>query len=101
MLRDITPDLDLPASHEIELFGAEMRAQIMDAFQPIDLALGQISGKENGFFDDANSVLKVLPFDEKEVFESARDQCVRAWPKTEKASEQIAFLKSLEFQTAD
>ncbi len=101
VLSDMTPDLDLPASHEIELFGADMRAQIMDAFHPIDIELGQISGKENAFFNDENSVLKVLPIDEKEVFESARDQCVRAWPKTEKASEQIAFLKSLEFQTAD
>ena len=73
----------------------------MDTFHPIDIELGQISGKENAFFNDENSVLKVLPIDEKEVFESARDQCVRAWPKTEKASEQIAFLKSLEFQTAD
>ncbi|HID68139.1 MAG TPA: hypothetical protein EYP31_07770 [Roseibacterium sp.] len=70
ILRDMTPDLDLPASGDIELFGAENRADLLDRFEPIHRFLAQISGKPT-FFADQQEARQIRPVPEMEAYQEA------------------------------
>ena len=69
-LRRLTPDLNLPESSDIELFGAQNRAELVDRFEPINAFLGARTGK-TPFFGDLDRARKVLPIREMEVFRRA------------------------------
>jgi len=69
-LRRVTPELDLPPSAEIELFGAENRARMAERFAPIHDYLSEISGTEP-FFADQPEVAKPLPASEMEAVRHA------------------------------
>lgn len=71
VLRDflvkITPDLGLPPSGDIELFGTGNREILIDRFEPIDAYLGEIVGQA-GFFPDLLEARKPRPVPEREAF---------------------------------
>lgn len=69
-LRELTPKLELPPSHSVELFGAENRARMLERFRPIDSWLGEVMGRD-GFFDDLEAVLETDPLPELEAAEAA------------------------------
>ncbi|PCI44585.1 MAG: hypothetical protein COB49_10935 [Alphaproteobacteria bacterium] len=75
-LRDLTPDMNLPASGDIELFGAQNRQIMQDRFESIHAYLGKISGK-SPFFEDQSEVRQTRPIPEMEVFELALDQACK------------------------
>lgn len=69
-LRAVAPDLGLPSSNSIELFGAEVRAQMLEQFRPMDSYLGQVMGRE-GFFADLEAVGDPAPVPEMEAYAQA------------------------------
>ncbi len=97
-LRQITADLDLPSSHQIELFGAANRARLREQFQPIDRWLGDVMGR-SGFFADLDQISAADPQDEMEIYRSVLEQvCDRdGWWKT---PSEIDFAKALLAETA-
>jgi hypothetical protein len=66
-LRKLTPKLELPPSHDIELFGRDVRAQLIERFRPVDQYLGEVMGRA-GFFQDLDAALEPLEWDEMEVY---------------------------------
>jgi hypothetical protein len=66
-LRKLTPQLELPPSHDIELFGADVRAELVERFRPVDQYLGEVMGRA-GFFQDLDTALEPLEWDEMEVY---------------------------------
>ena len=94
-LRDLAATMDLPASNSIELFGADVRARIVEEFAPIDEKLGQIAGKKGAFFDCDKAVLETLPVPEAEIFSSVRDQAVKMWPTSGPVAQFKDYVSSL------
>ena len=74
-LREATPDLDLPPSDDIELFGERNRARLAERFEPIHVFLGEATGQAP-FFADQDKVTQTLPVPEMEVFRAALDRVV-------------------------
>jgi len=70
ILRKMTPDLGLPPSGSIELFGVENRQRMVDRFEPIHAFLGEVSG-QIPFFPDLDAARNILPNPESEVFQHA------------------------------
>lgn len=66
-LRRQTPYLDLPASQDIELFGAANRQEMLERFAPVQEYLGEVTGKP-AFFTDLEDVAETRPIDEMDVF---------------------------------
>ncbi|WP_243612580.1 hypothetical protein [Shimia aestuarii] len=66
-LRRMTPELDLPPSHDIELFGAENRARLQERFVHVQDYLAEITGKAP-FFANADAVATPCPVPEMEIF---------------------------------
>lgn len=62
-LRKATPDLGLPGSGEVELFGAENRVRLADRFAPIADWLGTVAGQAP-FFPDPDALLTCRPVPE-------------------------------------
>lgn len=73
MLDRLAPDLNLPASQDVELFGAAVRDDMVSSFAPIHDYLGQISGR-SPFFPDMEEVRIPRPHDEIEVATDALAQ---------------------------
>lgn len=92
-LRRLTPELNLPDSGDIELFGAQNRAELVDRFEPIDAFLGARTGRP-GFFGDLDKARKVLPIREMEVFRRAIGALLRRKGDIDKP-DVIAFLNAL------
>lgn len=69
-LRDLTPDLGLPSSHDVELFGSRNRAEMLERFVPIHDYLNEISGKP-AFFPDLDTVTETRPVSEMEAYRQA------------------------------
>ncbi|NRB19376.1 MAG: hypothetical protein HRU33_17845 [Rhodobacteraceae bacterium] len=69
-LQDLTPELGLPASADIELFGAQHRQLMQEQFEPIHAFLAEVSGKAP-FFKDQAQVETLRPIPEMEVFRLA------------------------------
>ena len=93
VLAGITPQLDLPASADIDLFGAENRKILIDRFEPIDAYLGEVAGRA-GFFPDLQEARKPRPVPELEVFARAAT-AARGHAKRIKDREIRAFLEGL------
>lgn len=66
-LRKLTPELALPPSNDIELFGRDVRAQLIERFRPVDQYLGEVMGRA-GFFTDLDAALEPVQWDEMEVY---------------------------------
>lgn len=93
-LRRLTPELDLPSSSEIELFGAENRQEMAERFEPIHRFLGEASGKAP-FFPDQEAVRNTLPVPEQEVTRHALAR-LRKYEDEIEFPEIRAFLAALE-----
>lgn len=94
VLRDLSGGMDLPKSNEIEMFGADVRAQIVEKFAPINARLGEISQVSGSFPFDDDAVLKTLPVSEDEAMASAKAQALKAWPNSGPVSEIRDYLVS-------
>jgi hypothetical protein len=94
VLRDLSDGMDLPKSNEIEMFGSDVRAQIVEKFAPINVRLGEIAQMSGPFFSDDDAVLKTLPVSEDEVMASAKAQALKAWPDLGPVSEARDYLIS-------
>ncbi|GAA6202873.1 hypothetical protein [Aquicoccus sp. SU-CL01552] len=92
-LRVLTPELDLPKSSEIELFGEQNRAEMVDRFTPIQQFLGEVSGKAP-FFPDLEAARQPLPVPEVEVFRHALAR-LRGYEKDMESPEISEFLAML------
>lgn len=66
-LRQVTPELGLPASGDIELFGAANRKLMVDRFEPVADFLDRASGKAP-FFPDLQEARETRPVPEMAVF---------------------------------
>ena len=66
-LRRITPELALPPSHDIELFGAANRARMQDRFAPIQDYLATATGQVP-FFESERAITELRPIPEMEVY---------------------------------
>ncbi len=75
-LRYLTPDLNLPASGDIELFGSENRQLMQEKFEPVHDYLDEISGK-SPFFTDQSAVRQIRPVPEMDVFPLALEQACK------------------------
>jgi hypothetical protein len=75
-LRWVTPELDLPPSGDIELFGPENRQIMAERFAPIHDYLSKISGTEQ-FFTDQQDVAKLLPVSEQDAMAMALEGVIR------------------------
>ncbi|MEJ2023311.1 MAG: hypothetical protein P8X43_15185 [Maritimibacter sp.] len=64
-LMEIAPQLDLPVSQDVELWGEEARAQMLTDFAPIHDWLSEQSG--GVFFDDLNEIGECRPISEAQV----------------------------------
>lgn len=78
-LREKTAELQLPSSHDIELFGARNRARMLEKFRPIDRYLGEVMGR-SGFFADLEQVPDCAPLAELDAYQKALAQ-ICATPK--------------------
>ena len=72
----MTPDLNLPPSRDVELFGAQARNIMVDAFAPIHDYLGRVTSRPP-FFPDLQEARNIRPYDEITVATDALEQ-VRA-----------------------
>jgi hypothetical protein len=63
-LTSISDKLDLPKNNAVEMFGAENRRRLYDAFLPIEVWLREISGRE-AFFPDLDLMLDERPVPER------------------------------------
>jgi len=68
-LQALVPNMDLPASKEIELIGAETREKIYRNFAPINEKLGGVVGR-TVFFEDLEAVLQEQPVPEQVALDS-------------------------------
>lgn len=96
-LRQLTPELDLPNSSEIELFGAQNRQEMADRFEPIHRFLGEVSGKAP-FFPDLEAVRAPQPVSEAEVARHVLAR-LRGYEKEIEFPEVRDFLAALETET--
>ena len=97
-LRQMTARLDLPSSHDIELFGADNRARLQDQFQPIDSWLGEVVGR-SGFFADLAQISATDARAEMEVYPEAVERIcsISGWWET---PAEIDFMKTLQADAA-
>lgn len=93
-LRERTPELELPSSRRIELFGADNRQRMLERFRPIDAWLGEVAGRP-AFFEDLEQVLEVQPLAEEEVFRAALERVCGGLPEG-LDQEAADFLKALQ-----
>ncbi|MCB4457219.1 hypothetical protein [Leisingera sp. McT4-56] len=93
-LRALTPELELPPSRDIELFGADNRQRMLERFRPIDDWLGGICGR-SGFFADLEQALEVQPLAEEEAFGTALAQVCGRLPEG-LGQEAADFVKALQ-----
>ena len=96
-LRQMTPELDLPKSSEIELFGAQNRQEMADRFDPIHRFLGEVSGKAP-FFPDLDLVRQPQPVPEAEAVRHALAR-LRRYEKEFEYPEVRDFLAAFETET--
>lgn len=69
-LLQLGPELELPRSADVELYGPQVRAEMAERFAPIHDWLGEVSGSaQNGhpFFADAAEIGRVRPVPEAEA----------------------------------
>lgn len=59
-LTRLTPKLDLPPANEVEMFGAAMRRNLAERFEPVHAYLEQVSGQVP-FFPDQDEVRQPRP----------------------------------------
>lgn len=92
-LREKTAELQLPSSHDIELFGAKNRTRMLERFRPIDRYLGEVMGR-SGFFADLERVQDCAPLAELEVYQDALAQiCAKPdWCDDQSVTEFLAQL---------
>ncbi|WP_417259514.1 hypothetical protein [Celeribacter sp.] len=88
--------MDIPPNGEVELFGAENRALMMDAFAPIHAYLSQITGKD-AFFADIADMAHVRPVSEREANEQGLRQILMALQHTTIPDNIRAFFETFEF----
>ena len=93
-LRRITGDLGLPPSGEIDLFGAQNRADLVARFEPINTWLGEVAGREGGFFPDLETAQTCLPCPEAGLLESTIAAVLRQRDQFEDP-ELVDFIKSI------
>lgn len=93
-LRRITDDLNLPPSGDIELFGREIRGNLIDRFEPINQWLGEKVGQPEGFFPDLDAARTCHPVQEKQFLGSAIDS-VLANRRKIRDPELVGFIKSI------
>ena len=62
----LTPQLELPRSGEIEMFGEEARRLVAERFEPIHRWLSETAGVP-AFFPDQDEVVRVRPIPEREA----------------------------------
>ena len=70
VLRQITPELNLPASQDIEMFGAKNRAWLAEQFAPIHDYLRQVTDRDT-FFKDIDAVTALRPVPEMDAHRRA------------------------------
>ncbi|MFT7595546.1 MAG: hypothetical protein ACI8R4_002875 [Paracoccaceae bacterium] len=92
-LRELTPELNLPASGDIELFGPENRQIMHDRFDPIHAYLERVSDT-SPFFADQAAVRQIRPIPELDVFKLAVER-VREQTEKFEDPEVRGFLNSL------
>jgi hypothetical protein len=93
-LRQITPELDLPPSRDIELFGARNRQILARRFEPVQGFLADVSGV-SPFFADQQEITSCRPVPEADAFRQALDGLARC--RIEFAEPEIQdFLKALD-----
>lgn len=99
LLRERAAQLQLPPSHEIELFGAEKRALMLERFRPIDSYLGEVMGR-SAFFADLEQVQTCLPCSELESHRQALAQICAGvdWIQDE---ELLQFLAQMQAQNQE
>lgn len=61
----------LPSNAQVELFGADLRMQLAEAFAPIDKGLAELVGAE-AFFADLDRMTQVAPVPEQEATAAAQ-----------------------------
>jgi len=71
-----TPALNLPASGDVELFGAEHRENMVNTFELVHDYIGQVAGRQP-FFPDMEEARTTRPYAEIEVATDALDQLQR------------------------
>ena len=99
VLRERTPDLELPSSGQIELFGADNRERMLECFRSTDAWLGGVCGRK-AFFADIDQVLEVQPLAEEEVFRAALEQICDHLPNA-LDQETVEFLNTLQAEQRD
>ena len=97
-LRQMTVRLNLPPSHDIELFGADNRARLLEQFQPIDSWLGEVMGT-SGFFADLAQISVPGPCAEMEIYREALEQ-ICGIPGWWDNPAEIDFMKTLQAEAA-
>ncbi|WP_121068191.1 hypothetical protein [Chachezhania antarctica] len=63
------PELGLPPSRDVELYGADLRDRLVDRFAPIDAWLGEQAGRP-GFFPDLDEARTPRPVPEEAAAET-------------------------------
>lgn len=78
--QDLPGRLRLPDSNSIELFGADNRARMLERFRPIDTWLGEVSGRDGGFFADLNRAATVAELPEQDAMQQTLEQLrLQSW----------------------
>ncbi|MCI5041155.1 MAG: hypothetical protein MRY81_15910, partial [Donghicola eburneus] len=65
-LEDITPELDLPKSSDIEMYGSALRAEMFDRFEDVHEFLCDMTG-QTPFFANLQNMLRERPIPEAEA----------------------------------
>lgn len=73
ILLTIGSEADLPVNRDIEMFGAEARAFMVEQFEPIHAWLGEVSGQAP-FFEDGEKIGALLPVSHAEATAAALSQ---------------------------
>lgn len=95
-LRLLAPQLKLPESGRVELFGRVNRERMLTRFRPVDAWLGDIAGRAGGgFFEDLEQVLEPSDLPEENVFVQVMDQ-LEAMMHSEAVPELRVFARFLE-----
>jgi len=81
-LRQVTSELGLPPSGDIELFGEQNRQIMAERFAPVQSFLGEAAARDP-FFADHNEVGKLRPIPELEVFRHALKGAIERRKKLE------------------
>ena len=75
-LTELGPQLDLPYSAQIEMFGTEVRRQMFDAFQEPHRYISDLCDRDQ-FFEDIDEMLVTLPVPQSEASRAAKAQIQR------------------------